>query len=418
MSRQRVLFAVARPPYPCDTGARIRSWNTLAGFAKRYDVDVISYCDPSMDLSETQAWVDGALELGVSRVEQIPNPALGHGTTVPQLISAAVRGLPVSTMKYRNDDFSRRFRDRLGQGYDLVHIETVHLAGEAASIVGESRPFVTLNAHNVECQIADRMRDLERFGPRWAALSLHARNMRRFECDAFRACDAVLAVSREDCDQIDRMCGVSGRAVLVENGVDDRYFTPGGADRECADELVFVGSMDWLPNVDGVIGFVRDVLPRIRQRRPAAHLSVVGRKPHPDVLALHDPANGVTVTGTVDDVRPYVHGAAVAVVPLRYGGGTRLKILEAFSMSTAVVSTSLGCEGILCKDEEHLMIRDDAESFASACLDLMDDGPKRQKVGEKGRKLALSEYVWPSVIGRMHDEIDRRRKGGGADARN
>lgn len=418
MSRQRVLFAVARPPYPCDTGARIRSWNTLAGFAQRYDVDVICYADPSMDKSVTQAWVDAALELGVNRVEQIPNSLLGRGTTIRQVVSAVMRRLPVSIMKYRNDAFSRLFGERLAQGYDGVHVETVHLAGDVSDLVPASRPFLTLNAHNVECQIAERMRDLEKSLPRRAVLALHARNMRRFERAAFGACDAVLAVSREDCGQIDGMCGVSGRAVLVENGVDERYFTPGPPEAERPDEMVFVGSMDWLPNVDGVIGFVRDVLPRIRERRPSAHLTIVGRRPHPDVAALHAPEQGVSVTGTVDDVRPYVHGAAVAVVPLRFGGGTRLKILEAFSMSKAVVSTSLGCEGILCRDDEHIVIRDDAESFAAACLDLMGDAAKRRRIGEKGRELALAEYVWPSVIGRMHHEIERRKNGGGADVRN
>jgi len=417
VSTDRVLFLLARPPIPQDTGAKIRSWNILRGFAERYEVDVLSYSEPGTALDggskNVQSWAEAAKEVGVRRVEEVPNESLVHPTSAPHFVAAVLQGLPVSVMKYRRRVFSGAFRKMLSQGYELLHVETLHLAGELKALKGKDRPFVTLNAHNVECQIADRMCEIEPSPLRRTALSLHARNMRRFEREAFAASDAVLAVSREDCRQIDALCDVAGRAFLVENGVDDSYFMPGEFSEENPDEVVFVGSMDWLPNIDGVVRFAEDILPRIRERRPATHLTVVGRRPHPEILALHAPDRGVTVTGTVDDVRPYVRRAGVVAVPLRFGGGTRLKILEAFSMSKAVVSTSLGCEGILCRDGDHLMVRDDAESFARACLEIMEDPQCRKKLGIKGRELALARYAWPSVIERMHAEIDRRRNGVG-----
>ncbi|EGB14404.1 glycosyl transferase group 1 [Pseudodesulfovibrio mercurii] len=405
MSRGSVLFATARPPYPLDTGAKIRTWNILSGFVDRYDVDVLHFIDPAVEAG----WRKAAAALGVREIFGMENPDLNRPAAPSDLLAALIRGLPVSTVKYAKADFAARFRE-LAPNYDLVHVDTIHLAGGLGGLGnGGGAPFTTLNAHNVEYQIAERMRDLERSLPRRLALGLHARNMRRFETRAFREAGMVLAVSGEDGGQIDALAG-QGKGVLVENGVDVNFYTPADDPADApgrADNLVFVGSMDWLPNIDGMKWFVRDILPAIRAARPGARITIVGRSPHPDVQALHDPAAGVVVTGTVDDVRPFVREASVVVVPLRFGGGTRLKILEAFAMGKAVLSTALGCEGILCEDGRHLRIEDEAAPFARRCLELMDDEDARRRLGAEGRELALSRYSWDAVVGRMHEAVDR-----------
>ncbi|WP_338667637.1 glycosyltransferase family 4 protein [Pseudodesulfovibrio methanolicus] len=400
MSRGSVLFATARPPYPLDTGAKIRTWNILSGFMDRYDVDVLHFIDPAVEAG----WREAAATLGVRDVFGVENPDLNRPAAPSDLLAALVRGLPVSTVKYARADFEARLRE-LAPNYDLVHVDTIHLAGILGSLGnGHGAPFTTLNAHNVEYQIAERMRDLERSLPRRLALGLHARNMRRLETRAFREADMVLTVSGEDGGEIDRLSG-AGKSVLVENGVDVDFYTPTEDPAGRADNLVFVGSMDWMPNIDGMKWFVRDILPAIRAVRPEARITIVGRSPHPDVQALHAPAAGVIVTGTVDDVRPFVREASVVVVPLRYGGGTRLKIFEAFAMGKAVLSTTLGCEGILCENSRHLCIEDEAAPFARRCLELMGDEDVRRRLGAEGRKLALSRYSWDAVVGRMHEAV-------------
>ena len=402
LSKHKALFVTARPPYPLDTGAKIRTWNILSGFVDRYAVDVLHFIDPVVEAE----WREAASARGVGAIYGVENPDLNRGTSPSDLLAALFKGLPVSTVKYTRADFAARLEE-LAPGYDLVHVDTIHLAGGLGSLGnGQGSPFTTLNAHNVEYQIAERMRDLETSLPRKLALGLHARNMRRFEARAFRDADMVLAVSGEDREQIDAMAG-TGKAMLVENGVDVAYYTPAGDPVGQGDNLVFVGSMDWLPNIDGMKWFVRDMLPTIRGVRPKTRLTIVGRSPHPDIRALHDPGAGVVVTGTVDDVRPFVREAGVVIVPLRFGGGTRLKILEAFAMGKAVLSTALGCEGILCEDNRHLRIEDHPQSFARRCLELMGDEAARRRLGMQGRDLALSRYSWDAVVGRMHEAVER-----------
>lgn len=408
MRRKRMLFVMARPPYPRDTGARIRTWHLLTGFAAQYDVDVLHFSDPDGD----ESWPTAARVAGVCALYSLPNPALCQPVTWRQFATAIFRSLPVSSVKYIRKDFSEHFLN-MAAGYDIVHIDTIHLAGELATLRQLPKlPLTIINAHNVEFQIARRMRELERSSLRRAALSIHARNMERFEQRAFALASMVLAVSEEDRSKIDAMVGILGRAVLVENGVDEDYFTPGADSEVDVDSLVFVGSMDWLPNVDGVKWFVSEILPLIGQVHPQVRLTIVGRNPHPDVAALHSPDQGILVTGTVDDVRPYVRAASVIVVPLRFGGGTRLKILEAFAMKKALVSTSLGAEGILCQDYRHLRIANDAQSFAQACCQLMEERKMRSDLGENGHALALSQYSWAAVVGRMHEAVSNRLKEG------
>jgi len=402
MSRKRVLFATARAPYPLDTGAKIRTWHILSGYVDRYDVDLIHFIDSAFEAD----WREAASTLGVNTIFGLDNHDLNRPAALSDLLTALIKGLPVSTIKYASADFTIRMGE-LAPEYDLVHVDTIHLAG-CLGLLGNSSdgPFTIINAHNVEFQIARRMRDLERSLPRKLALGLHARNMCRFETRAFREADKVLAVSDEDRLQIEALAG-SGKVMLVENGVDVEYYTPADDPAGQAENLVFVGSMDWLPNIDGMKWFVRDILPSIRTVLPEVRITIVGRRPHPDIQALHDPAAGVVVTGTVDDVRPFVREASVVVVPLRFGGGTRLKILEAFAMGKAVVSTSLGCEGILCENGRHLCIEDQAPAFARYCLELMVDEAARRRLGTQGRQLALSRYSWDAVVGRMHEALER-----------
>jgi glycosyltransferase involved in cell wall biosynthesis len=177
--------------------------------------------------------------------------------------------------------------------------------------------------------------------------------------------------------------------------VDAAYFHPNGTAEKPA-RLVFTGSMDWYPNEDAIIHFMEAILPRLRRRIPGLTIAVVGRNPSERLKAL-GAAKGVQITGTVDDVRPYVAEAAVYVVPLRIGGGTRLKIFEALAMGKAVVSTSVGAEGLPMTPGQHFLQADSPEDFAKAVLALLEDVPRRRAIGEAGRRLVEARYSWAQV---------------------
>jgi glycosyltransferase involved in cell wall biosynthesis len=190
---------------------------------------------------------------------------------------------------------------------------------------------------------------------------------------------------------------------VVPTGVDTAYFAPRTAVVRPR-HLVFTGSMDWLPNEDGVQHFVRDVLPLVRRAEPSTTLSIVGRAPTPAVQRLAD-EYGVQVTGRVDDVRPYMAEAAVYVVPLRIGGGTRLKIFEAMAMGKAIVSTTIGAEGLPVDPGLHLAIADDAPSFARAVIHLLQNQTERARLGDAARHLVLERYDWAAVAGHLETAL-------------
>jgi glycosyltransferase involved in cell wall biosynthesis len=225
-------------------------------------------------------------------------------------------------------------------------------------------------------------------------LDMEWRKMRRYEAAACLRSRLTVAVSSRDRVMLE---AEAPGAVIREipTGVDVGYFRPNGAPRLQAN-LVFTGSMDWHPNEDAILYFIREMLPAIRHEVPDVTLTVVGRNPG---LQLQEAAReaGVQVTGTVDDVRPYVDAASVYVVPLRIGGGTRLKIFEALAMGKAVVSTSVGAEGLPLVDGEHFLCADEPRGFAAAVVELLRNPTHCHDLGEAGRRLTEQRYAWPRI---------------------
>ena len=262
-----------------------------------------------------------------------------------------------------------------------------------------------LFTHNVEAEIWRRHAETAPRGPMRWLLRSQFRRMRRFERDAVRRFDLVLAVSEADERTLQRLYGPLERPVhVVPTGVDTTYFAPRDTPVRSR-HLVFTGSMDWLPNEDGVLHFVRDTLPLIREAEPSATLAIVGRDPTPAVRRLAG-EYGVSVTGRVDDVRPHVAEAAVYVVPLRIGGGTRLKIFEAMSMGKPIVSTTVGAEGLPVDDGLHLMLADTPEAFAHAVVRLLQNQTERARLGDAARHLVLERYDWTAVSGHLDAALE------------
>jgi glycosyltransferase involved in cell wall biosynthesis len=215
--------------------------------------------------------------------------------------------------------------------------------------------------------------------------------MERFERQACRRFGGVVAVSEMDRAVFEAYGAL--RTFTIPTAVDSDYFRPGAEAAE-AKELIFTGSMDWLPNEDAIMYFADEILPRVAVRVPGVSLTVVGRSPSARLRRLVQSQAAIRITGRVDDIRPYVDRAAVYVVPLRIGGGTRIKIYEAMAMGKAIVSTSVGAEGLPVADGGHLALADKPEAFADAVVRLLDDHETRRRLGRAARDFVESTCSW------------------------
>ena len=249
--------------------------------------------------------------------------------------------------------------------------------------------------HNVEMMIWRRQAENAPDPLRQAYLRMQANRLFRYERDVCRKVRQVVAVSRIDADMMREVFAVPNVAA-VPTGVDIEYFTPAAQVAKTAD-LSFVGSMDWSPNVDGIRYFVSEILPLIRARKPDCTLDIVGRSPEPAIRKLAEEDPRIFVRGTVPDVRPYLWGSKVSIVPLRIGGGTRLKIYEAMAARIPVVSTTIGAEGLEVRNGENLHIADTPETFAARCLDLLEQPAERERLANAAWQMVDKSFSWERV---------------------
>jgi glycosyltransferase involved in cell wall biosynthesis len=274
--------------------------------------------------------------------------------------------------------------------FDVMVCDFPHPAANIPDVRGW-----VLFQHNVETMIWRRQAEAAPDAARRYYLELQARRMRAFEEKVCRSARHVVAVSGADREAMRRMFAIENISE-VATGVDLDYFAPPVAPEPGAD-LVFVGSMDYLPNIDGARYLAGEILPRIRARRPHCRLDIVGKDPDPAVRALAASDPLTRVTGTVPDIRPYLWGAAVSIVPLRVGGGTRLKIYESMAARVPVVSTAVGAEGLEVHPGQDIRIADSPEQFAEECLALLDDASERARLADAAWRLVSSRYSWDRV---------------------
>jgi glycosyltransferase involved in cell wall biosynthesis len=274
----------------------------------------------------------------------------------------------------------------------------------AANVPTGSGVPVVLFEHNVEYLIWKRLSEIEANPLKRGLLEIEWRKVKAREAEACRRATLTIAVSKEDCARLTALApGASCEP--IPTGVDTTYFQPGGA-AHVPGRIVFSGSMDWHPNEDAVIYFGEVMLPRIRARMPSATFAIVGRNPTPRLRQAADRL-GMIVTGTVDDVRPWLDEAQVYVVPLRAGSGTRMKIFEALAMAKPVVSTSVGAEGLDLVDGREFIAADTPETFADAVTALLADENRRRALGDSGRALVVERYGWPHVAGEFEKLCQR-----------
>lgn len=385
----RILWVKVGGLWPLNTGGRLRSFHTIAQLARRHRVKVLTTHSPADD----PEGLAGRLA-DCEQVVSVPYALPGHDSArfALALLRSWLSPLPVDIWRCRVPALRREVARHLATGHvDLCVVD--YLAATPNAALDGPVPTV-LFSHNVEYMIWKRLSQVETRAWRRALLEVEWRKLRRYEA---RACArARLTVSVSEVDRaILAAHAPRARVEAIPTGVDTAYFTPNGWP-ERSSALVFTASMDWFPNEDGIVHFIEAVLPRIRGEVPDVSLTVVGRNPSPRVQRLAA-IPGVRVTGTVDDVRPYVAEAAVCVVPLRVGGGTRLKIFEALAMGKAVVSTTVGAEGLPLIPGTHFLQVDDPAEFAGAVVALLRDPTRRRALGSAGRHLVEERYSWSQV---------------------
>jgi len=263
--------------------------------------------------------------------------------------------------------------------------------------------------HNVESTIWRRHFEQAIDPMKKAYLRLQWHRMQAFERAICRRTGHIVAVSEADRETMRRLFGVE-RTSSINTGVDIQYFAPPRSaqakESSISADLIFTGSMDWLPNIDAAQFFAAEVLPYIRKERPSCRVIIAGRRPASAVKELAKQDSGIVVTGTVPDVRPYLWGSTVSIVPLRIGGGTRLKIFEAMAARLPVVSTSVGAEGLPVKNGRHIGIADCPEDFARCCLDLLADAELRQWRADQAWELVSRHFSWNAVTSDFESALE------------
>jgi len=373
--------------HPPDRGGQIRTLETLKRLHRRHEVTYIGLAQPGDEEGPERAGEYSSRWIAVKHVVPDKTSAAFAG----QLARGVLDPLPVAVSRFRSHAMRRELRALLERDkFDAVVCDFLF---PAANIPELSQ--VTLFQHNVEAliwkrRLAQAKRPLQR-----AYIGLQARRMERFEGEVCRAVQSIIAVSEQDAAIMRRDYGAADVSA-VPTGVDVDYFRrPAPADAKA--DLVFVGSMDWMPNIDGAVWFVNEVLPLIRKHAPDCTLAIAGRRPAAEIQELARVDSRITVTGTIPDVRPWVWGAKAAIVPLRVGGGTRIKIYEAMAAGTPVVSTSIGAEGLDVRDGETILLADDAAGFAEACVSLLMNQDAAARICAAARELVSSRYSWDAV---------------------
>jgi polysaccharide biosynthesis protein PslH len=380
----KILFLTSTLPYPPVDGWRIRTHHLLQALASEHDVTLLSFRTPRDPAEAVDAL--GRLCNRVAIVERSPR------YSVRDLVLGLLVRQPFSLLNYHVPAMHTKVADIVtSTSPDIVHVEDIHMAQYVLPL-RDSR--LVLDMHNIESALLTRYADRQRDPLRKGYARLTAGKLERYEHAAAPAFARILTCSDVDARYVIDRLGYSNVAV-VPNGVDLDRFAP-RAGREESNTLVFVGRMDYVANHDAMMFFCRSVLPRVWRSVPEARLYVVGHDPSRAIQQLaRDPR--ILVTGSVPDVAEFVARAAVVVAPLRYGSGTRLKILEAMAMAKAVVATPLGCEGIEARPGEEIVVAESAADQARALVELLQDRERREAIGQRGRDIVVHKYAWTIV---------------------
>ena len=380
--------------HPTRSGGQIRSLGTLRQLHQRNHVHVVAFELPGQEEGVPR------MKEYCSSQERVPHalPERGSLKFLRQAAENLRSPLPLTIARDRSRAMQQLIAGHMASGgYDVMVCDFLSMAVNVAAL-----ERAVLFQHNVETIIWRRMaREAPTPLHRWNYTG-EARKMFAFERDACRRAKHVIAVSESDAASMREMFGAE-RVSATPTGVDIDYFHP-PADHGFEADLVFTGSLNWIPNIEGLEWFVSDVLPLIRRRRPDCTLAIAGRNPTPAIRGLCERDSRIRLHADVPDIRPHMWGARAAIVPLKVGGGTRLKIYEAMAAGTPQVSTTIGAEGLVVEHGSNILLADAAADFAEACLLLIENPERRNRMAGNALRMVAERFGWLQV-GRDFERI-------------
>ncbi|MFL5615327.1 MAG: glycosyltransferase [Gemmatimonadaceae bacterium] len=383
--------------HPLDKGGRIRTYQMLRQLLRHHQITYLTLDDGNRAPDAVERAAEYCTDL--VRVP-LRTSAKGSMRFYAELLKNLFSPLPYAVAKYRSSAMEQTIHRLVER--DTPDLLVCDFLAPSVNVPDDLPVATVLFQHNVEAMIWQRHAAVATGRLRRAYLERQWRRMHAYERAQCRRVGHVVAVSAEDAAWFASEYGTSAVS-HVPTGVDTEYFRPSGQVPRAPREIVFIGSMDWMPNEDAVRYFTGAILPIVQAQVPDVRFTIVGRNPSPSIQSLADGHPQVHVTGTVPDVRPFLERAAVVVVPLRIGGGTRLKIFEAMAMENAIVTTTIGAEGLPVRDGEHLLIADSSDAFAAAVLRLLRDPAARESLGERAATLVRSRFGWSRAAEQFAD---------------
>jgi len=388
----RILFFTPRQCWPPDTGAKLRDFYLVRELARRAEVTYLGFLDPAAPA------IDKDFD---SQFERVVMVARGTGYSPLTLVRGLLGPVPPNVLIYTSEGMRSHLSRLLREtAFDIIHVSGVHLAQYLPVIEKATSPAaIWVDWHNIESELMERY--AQRAGnPLIRGYARQtAQGLKRLEKKVLATCASVSVPSARERDVIMSRYPDCCPVQVIKNGVDTAQLASANssnASNESRRSLVFIGSMDYHANVDAVIWFVNEIWPLISSAEPDLKFRIVGRRPGREVQALASQPH-VEVTGRVEDIRPYYAAALAAVVPLRVGGGTRLKILEAMAAGVPVVSSRLGAEGLHVRGGRDLLFAETAQEYVRAISKLRTNSEYWRTMSRAGRALVATNYDWSAI---------------------
>lgn len=391
----KILFISTKSPLPTNDGHCLRTYNLMREIANDNDVHLLTFVKYQEEFSHLPELEEICSSVQLIKLEENES-SLAHGFS---LAKSVLTNSPYVSIKYNKPSMRQAIQEVLKRyDIDLVHFDMLPLYCYYDLVKGYP---VVLNQHNIESALLERRVGAEPCWRRWFFLQ-QQKCLEGFEKLAMSSVDAIAVCSEQD-RKIALKMAPEAVVDIVPNGVDTDFFKPSKALSEEPFSLVFVGGLNWYPNLEGLEWFDEEVLPHVVRDFPQLRIHLIGRQvpvnwKHKDQFIVH---------GFVDDIRPYLEKSSLFVVPLRIGGGTRLKILDALSMEKAVLTTTIGAEGLQLKDGQHAVFADTATDFAQKLIELCKDSHARSKLSLSARSFVDENYRWDSIGKKLYGLYER-----------
>lgn len=392
------LLIVARNcPYPSDNGEKVRVYNILKELSKKYGITLVyrrmfEYEKDSKE--ELLQFCDEVIDVYVP-------PPKSHFQRFIMICDILRRGYPLICAPYYFPAIATPLAEiTKNQAFDAVQIEHSLLFPYLDSMHLKNGCLKLVTIHNIDFIRFKRLLEQIPLSLRKFFYYAVTGRLKSIELNSLKRFDYILTMSEKD-NELFAYHGFKGRMISVPNGVDTEAISPATSPTS-KKNIVFVGSLDYEANRDGVLWFLKEIWPKVSSALPEARLILVGRNPSGEIRAHQ--SNRITATGTIEIVEPYYRHARVCIVPLRAGGGTRLKVLEGLAYGVPIVSTTVGCEGITVENKKNIIIADSPEDFANGIIKIFSNDNFWQSISLRGRSLVEERYSWKKVI-KGYDEI-------------